>query len=185
MDDYIASTAVAGALALGERDGLVVVESARVLDSDSPTMEAWHTLQLKREALTEYLRPDSGTAPAARRAADGKALVDVCDTAMTLITKIADGGKSLLQDSALADDLHLDRFGGVLVIRGAGASSSQLLDDRPLMFQDAFSVVGTASIAFFLVNARAGSKVLTGGLAVGTTAAHGKIGSKIELSSDL
>ncbi len=65
--------------------------------------------------------------------------------------------------------------------RGAAASATQLVDDRPLRFADPLSIVSSATVSYLLIDHRNGSKVRAGGLPHGVAQIHGKIGDQLTL----
>ncbi len=183
LDDDLVMIAVAGALAGADAGGLVVAEKAHLNDSVAEPHTSWATLQAACRELDGHIRRlEDKPTPDTARIAEGKALLKNCEAALTAMITVPAGGKaSPLALAAMQDAIHSDRFGGVLVVKGGAASATQLVDDRPLRFGDALSIVSTATIAYLLIDHRNGGRVLSGGLAHGVAQAHGKIGSTLVL----
>jgi hypothetical protein len=74
-------------------------------------------------------------------------------------------------------------FTHVLLVKGAGGSTQQIVEDRPLLAKDQFSVVATASITYILLET-AGSAVLAAGNASGSAEAHGTVGKRFAITQD-
>lgn len=183
VDEDVAMIAAAGVLAGADAEGLVIVDRARLLDADGPAQQCWVNLQTACHQLFDLLRDEEAKEhPDADRLAEGKSLLKTCEAALTAMASVPEGARmSALARAASQEALHSNEFGGVLIVKGGAASSTQLVDDRPLRFGDPFSVVTTATICYLLIDHRNGSKLLGGGLVHGTAQIHGKIGSELTL----
>lgn len=184
LDDDIVVMAVAGALAGADAGATVVVDKARILADAGVVHQGWADLTEATQKLSEELKRLEQQLPAdAARIDEGKDLLIACKTALSLMTTVPEGGRlTPLASAALDEALHSDDFHRILIVKGGAASTTQLVDDRPLRMADPVNIVSTATIAYLLLAHRQGSKVERGGLATGSAQITGKIGSKLDFS---
>lgn len=177
VDDDAALMGVAGVLAASDPGALVLVDRTRLLGTDGPTMTAWSGLQAAADRLDASLAEWKDADPADPRLAEGANLSATCRTAIAALVAVPDkGSASPLALAALQDVLHSGEVRGLLVVRGGAASSTQLVDDRPLLSEDKWAAVATATISYLLVDLRHGSRVLAGGMLSGSAQARGELG---------
>ena len=109
-------------------------------------------------------------------------LISSIDEYLTFVVSAPEGRKrSPLAEASIRAQLHDDgenAFSHVLLVRGAGGSSSMLVDDKPLLFRDRYSVVASASVSIVAIESATGHGVRSW---LGTGSAHvrGKIGSSL------
>ena len=110
-------------------------------------------------------------------------LASTIEQFLSAIRLIPEGAhRSPLATAALRELLH-DRAGGTeafthaLLVKGQAGQSQQLLENRPLWFQDKFSTVVDVSVTFTLIDLPA-SNVVSAGTVTGTAKAYGKIGDE-------
>lgn len=180
IDDQIALMAVAGKLAGQDAQSVVVVDQARLVSNDSAAVRSWAELQTACEELAVELAEQADQHDKTW-AEDGASLVKSVRAALAAVVSTDGKEPSALAKAALQESLHSDAFGGILIIKGGAAAGTQLVNDRPLMFNDKISVVSTATIAYLLVNHREGCKVLRGGLVIGKAQLNGQIGTNLPL----
>ncbi len=181
VDDDIAMMAVAGALAGADKEGTVVVEKARLLGPDGDALRSWTELRTACQTLATTLQGASGE-DQKEWVAEGKELLKTCQAALDAVSTVAEGAKlSALAKASLQEALRSSQFHAVLIVKGSAASSTQLVEDRPLLFKDPLNVISTATISYLLIDPRKDSKVLAGGLAHGTAQITGTIGSKLSI----
>lgn len=179
-DDDAVLMCVAGVLARSDPGALVLADRTRLLGTDGPTMVAWRALNDAADGLDETLAQWKAADPADPRLVDGATLSTTCRTAIASLVAVPEKATgSALALSAQQDVLHSGRVRGLLVVKGGAASSTQLVDDRPLMYKDKYNVVSSASISYLLVDLTKGSRVLAGGMLTGSKQAHGEIGNEI------
>jgi Zn-dependent metalloprotease len=110
-------------------------------------------------------------------------LASTIDQFLSAIRLIPEGAhRSPLATSALRELLH-ENAGGkkafthALLVKGQAGQSQQLLENRPLWFQDKFSTVVDVSVTFTLIELPE-SNVVSAGTVTGTAKAYGKIGDE-------
>lgn len=108
------------------------------------------------------------------------------DAFVTRLTTIPSGAKrSPLAAAALREQLHAEKdpkFSQVLLIKAAAGSVAQLLNDRPLWFEDKFSMIGSVSLSYVLIDAST-SLVKAAGQASGSASISGSIGKDFSVTS--
>ena len=102
-------------------------------------------------------------AEAPRRGADGVEL----DVRLT-----ADGALAIHHDAEIP---------GVGLVKGAGGSTAQVVNDRPLWFKDKFTTIASAGLSWLLVDTATGA-VITGGSKVSTLEISGTIGTTVKVN---
>ena len=102
-------------------------------------------------------------AEARRRGADGVEL----DVRLT-----ADGALAIHHDAEIP---------GVGLVKGAGGSTAQVVNDRPLWFKDKFTTIASAGLSWLLVDTATGA-VITGGSKVSTLEISGTIGTTVKVN---
>jgi len=111
-------------------------------------------------------------------------LLSVIDSFSAALIAVPQGGKrSLLASAALREQLHgtvADEepeppgFDYVMLVKGASGSSQQVVDDRPLLFDDKFATVTSMSLTYMLIRTT-NSRVVAGGTVSTTAEIHGSI----------
>lgn len=168
-DGDVVMMAVAGALAASTKVTPVVVEKTRLLTGSGEVGESWNRFEQALLDLEEAIAEEKSAQAAGAEDVEGtrKAWLESATTTLTAgraaaaaLTAIPQGGSvSLLAQAALQEALHDHNLGGLLVLKAGAASATQLLDDRPLLFDDPLSVVSTATIAYLLISPTQDSKV--------------------------
>jgi chromosome segregation ATPase len=180
-DDMSAAASVAGALVKADPGALVRHDGFRTLSGGSRIYQALGSLRQKRRALAARVQlaaADEGTAKdeAAEQAGPVIAAIDQFVASVTAVAP--EGRRSALTSAALREGLHDGTVRHVLLVTASSSSSSQLVNDRPLMWKDAFCVVAAASVTYLLVQTSDG-RVVAGGTGSGTATLRGKINSQI------
>lgn len=180
VDDLSAAVSVAGALVRADASATVWHDGFRTLSGDSAIYKAFESLRDKRRMLA--LRPGedgNGAGQPDRRAGLSDSLATAIDQFAAGVTAVPPGAtRSMLTSAALREGLHEGAVGHVLLVKGSGSSSSQVVGDRPLWWKDTFSVIATASVTCLLVRADDG-RVVAGRTGSGTATLSGKIGEQI------
>jgi hypothetical protein len=127
---------------------------------------------------------------------DIRLLLDEVTAFLTSLYAVpADGGRSPIVTAALYERMHQppreegeatpdppEPFTHVLFVHGITASTQQVVDDRPLLFDDKMSVLGMVSIPWALIETQ-NSAVAAAGVAVGTAQLSGRIGKSFQVDS--
>ncbi len=121
-----------------------------------------------------------------------KALLDQIAKFLTAIMAApSESSRSALMTSALHERIYhpspghdgsAPAFTHILWIQALNSSTSQVVDDRPLLFEDKVSILGSVSISWVLIDTSYGA-VVSGGTANGTAQLSGTIGSKFTFSA--
>jgi len=189
IDDLAAAAAVAGHLLLGEPKPVLVHDDIRLVPP-GPVHEKLQALSGERQRLVAArLRLSDRKDDAATAAiAVIDATVAAIDAFLGAIHTVPSGAtRSPLTLAALHARLHAapgsqpPPFTHVLFVRGMGGSTQQAIDDRPLWFNDRFTVLGSAAVTYLLLEV-ATSAIVVGDTATGTAEVHGKIGDRITFS---
>lgn len=159
----------------------LAAEGAHVLLDDFRTLPRTPTalqaklvsLRAKRHQLQTLRQQKSG-----EEASGLTSLVGLIDAFLTRIS-IAEAGRSPLSEALRWACLHEgDKVAFVILVNARPGSTTQSVDDRPLMMADLFSTVTTMGVEWTLIDA--GSSLVKGGGATeGIMALHGKLGSGI------
>jgi len=190
-DADIVLMAVAGAIAPSEKVTPVVVEKTRLLTESGAVGTAWNEYEYALRRLEEAIAEEKTAQSESKQEGEDprKSWLESATTTLTAgraaasaLTALPEGGSlSLLAQASLQEVLHDEKLGGLLVLKAGTASATQLIDDRPLLFDDPLSVVSTATIAYLLISPTEESKVLAGGLAHGIAQLTGSIGSRLDV----
>ncbi len=111
-------------------------------------------------------------------------LVSGIDEFLVAIHATADWrARSLFVTAALYEQLHGGEapFTHVAYVSAATGSLDQVTDDKPLWFNDNFSVIATANITYMLIDTQ--GVVKSAGVKTGASKADGTIGSSLSVSS--
>lgn len=190
-DADIVLMAVAGAIAPSEKVTPVVVEKTRLLTVSGTVGTAWNEYEDSLRRLEEAIAEEKTAQAESKQEGEDsrKSWLESATTTLTAgraaasaLTALPEGGSlSLLAQASLQEVLRDEKLGGLLVLKAGAASATQLIDDRPLLFDDPLSVVSTATIAYLLISPTEESKVLAGGLAHGIAQLTGSIGSRLDV----
>jgi hypothetical protein len=112
-------------------------------------------------------------------------LVKGIDSFRTAIHTVPSGGaRSPVVTAALYEALHQEgtgRFAGVLFVKSGGGSIDQLIDDRKLR-KDRFDLLGSATIAYWLIDP-GNSLIVASGTAAGSTRLQGTVGGTLTVTN--
>ena len=198
-DQLAAAASIAGSLSSTRSSGIEVLhDTFRLLPPGDVVDNQLNQLKLCRQALVDL---DSGTnrssddskltaatpggvADAARR----KGLVSAIDAFLTAAFAVGGEGKRAPVVQAKARSiLHSgpdrDRqITHLLLVRAASGSTSQLVEDRPLLMHDKVSVVASSSVTYLLLECDT-NRVVAGGTESGLATINGTIGSAFEFGA--
>ena len=68
----------------------------------------------------------------------------------------------------------------MVLVKGVGGSTAQVVNDRPLWFKDKFTTIASAGLSWLMVDPATG-KVIAGGTKVSTLEITGTIGDTIKV----
>jgi hypothetical protein len=181
-NDLAAAASVAGALVKALPGAAVWYDGFRTLPSDGTIYRRLESLRDRRRGLAaSHPGKDHGAArpEQAARADAIDSLAAAIDRFLVSVTVVPPGARqSMLTHAVLREGLHSGEVGHVLLVQGGGGSSSELVQDRPLLWKDTFCVVTTSSVTYLLIRASDG-RVIDGGITSGTATLRGKIGDRI------
>jgi hypothetical protein len=80
----------------------------------------------------------------------------------------------------LRERLHDGSIPCVVLVKGVGGSTAQVVNDGPLWFKDKFTTIASAGLSWLLV-ATADGAVVAGGSKVSTLEVHGTIGETVKV----
>lgn len=185
-DDTVAMMAAAGALAASEGCRVVLDRARFVSTEPGPVRRAWNDLDRACRELETWTEDERAkVAPDVDRLAEGDALLETCRTASVALSEVPAGSSlSPLAAAELQEVLRSGEFEAILVVKGGAASATQLIEDRRFA-SDKVSILSTASIAYVLLDHRAGCRVAAAGLAHGSRTFSGTIGSAGTFASTL
>lgn len=187
-DDISAVIAVSGALA---NKGMTVMHDQFRVLVEGETHRSVERVWTSKQGLVQRKLELSG---AKDEESDHKLrvelisdLITAIDSYLTAISSASpDGERSALTNAVLRELLHdassTRRF--VLLVKGYGGSSTQLVNDKPFWFKDEFSIVASMGISYLLVDAGNGT-VAAGGSRSGTVTVTGKIGGDLEFKASV
>lgn len=166
---------------LADPGAVVVVDQTRLLVPGA-VARAWSDLDTGcTELAAELDDMEQADGPDQKRLAAGRQLLATCRVALAAVIDPRGGGPNLLTLATMQEALHGDEFDAVLIVKGAAASATQLVDDRPLRFADPLSIISSATVSYLVVDRRNGSQARSGGLAHGVAQVHAKIGDQLTL----
>jgi hypothetical protein len=182
-DDLRTAASVAGALLEVDPQATVVHDDFRMLPVGSlhAKLAEVRNSRWKLAELSVQLR-QGGPGPSSEavlRAGTVDSLVAAIDAFVASVSAVPQGGtRSALTSAVLCEGLHSGSFGHVLLVKGGSGSSTQVVDNRPLMLKDRFSVVATMTVSYLLVQTD-DSRVISAGTASGESTLSGKVGNRI------
>lgn len=122
------------------------------------------------------------SASSARLAIVESALKETEEFSKALHTVPEGATRSPLAEAALREQLHGgdSRFTHVLLVGSHGGSAVQTIEDKPLWFNDRYSLIGAVTISYMLLELPEGD-VVAAGHRNGTAAVRGKIGELFDI----
>jgi hypothetical protein len=188
VDSFSAAVAIAGALE-DNASTSVWLDDFRLVDG-ATVLKSAVDLDRLRARLSDKANDSQSPDP------DVKQLLDEVTGFLTsLYAAPPDNPRPPIVTAALYERLHQPeaqdnngsaepppRFSHVLCVQGITSSSQQVVDNRPLLFDDKLSVLGTISIPWVLIDT-GDSAVAAAGVAVGTSQLSGRIGESFQVES--
>jgi hypothetical protein len=202
VSDLSAAAAAIGALRVQD-DLRIVHDDIRLAADQGKVQTSLSAFRDKRDELTAKkleLEAQKAAAPTARpedkqRVAELQmrlGLVDsiaaAMDAFLASLAAIPQGAtRSRLTDAILRQQLHVgaaDRFTHVLLVKSQGGALHEAVDNRPLWFNDRFTILAAVSLTYLLI-ATDDSHALASGTVAGTATGHGTIGKSLSITNDV
>lgn len=183
QDAYVTMVAVAGALLTRKFPPSVLLDETRLLHGGTQVEQDFQALQLRCQdlAMQVSLFADDERDVAVAWSTKAKTTLEVVQGTITALTKVDE--KAVLSPlmTAASQELFADQsVKHIVVIKPAGASTVQLMSDRPLNMKDPIDIRTTAAIAFVHIDS-ASSRVQRAGVKTGESRISGYIGGKIDI----
>jgi hypothetical protein len=119
---------------------------------------------------------------------DGSALTLVgqvaaaIDAFLTSILSVPSGAtRSAYTSAILRERLHDESIARVVLVKGVGGSTAQVVDDRPFFFKDKVTTIASAGVSWLMITTIDGV-VVAGGSKVSTLQMNGTIGDVIHIN---
>jgi len=182
QDAYVTLLAVAGQIRSWDDPPPLLIDETRLLQGATQVEKKFAELELNCHDLSVSLAQSMGRTDETfvKWAKGSKATLDLAQAAMSALSTVVAGSSISPLMAAAQQAVFADQnVSHVVVIKPAGASTSQLVDDRPLTMKDPVHIVTTAAIAYATID-RATSHVIGAGVRTGESSLIGKIGSRFE-----
>lgn len=181
--DIQAVVGLAAALAQQQPPLRVLMDDFRTVDRTGPISDLLRKVNAGRLALagraaelTGSTRPEDSS-PLALTLQVASAI----DAFLTSILAVPDGAtRSAYTSAILHEGLHDGSIAGVVLVKGVGGSTAQVVNDKPLWFKDKFTTIASAGLSWLLIDTADGS-VVAGGSKVSTLEITGTIGETIKV----
>jgi hypothetical protein len=182
-DDLQAVIGVAAAMARQQPPLKVLMDDFRTVDRTGRISDLLDKVNAERLALAGRKAELTGSASPA----DGPSLALVSqvtsaiDAFLASILAVPGGAtRSAYTSAILRERLHDGSIDCVVLVKGVGGSTAQVVNDRPLWFKDKFTTIASAGLSWLLVAAADGA-VVAGGSKVSTLEITGTIGETIKV----
>ncbi len=145
-----------------------------------------HVSRLLRDLNTERIALETrkarlGPEDTATSASIGQVTAAI-DTFLSSVTAVPSGAtRSAYTTAILREQLHDGTIDHVILVKGVGGSTAQVVTDRPLWFKDKFTSIATAGLSWLMLSTVDGA-VIAGGSKVSTLEMKGTIGADITFS---
>jgi hypothetical protein len=182
-DDTQAVIGVAAALTQLEKPVQVLMDDFRTLDRGGPVSQLLASVNGQRLALTA--RKAELTSATSPEGTESLAMVGqvaaAIDAFLASILAVAAGAtRSAYTSAVLRERLHDGTIACVVLVKGVGGSTAQVVNDRPLWFKDKFTTIASAGLSWLMVDPVSGA-VIAGGTKVSTLEISGTIGESIRV----
>jgi hypothetical protein len=182
-DDTQAVIGVAAAMTQLEKPVQVLMDDFRTLDRNGPVSELLASVNSQRLALTA--RKAELTSTASPEGTESLAVVGQVAAAIdaflaSILAVPAGATRSAYTSAVLRERLHDGSIACVVLVKGVGGSTAQVVNDRPLWFKDKFTTIASAGLSWLMVDPASGA-VIAGGTKVSTLEISGTIGESIRV----
>lgn len=181
LDDTVVVMAVAGALIGLEPELRVLLDETRLIPEDTEINKEFVSLQAVATQLGTAIDGIEGREDDLAKVwlKEARLALQTAQETLRALTSVPEGAELSPLAAAMAQAVFVDpALGFVLVVRPAGASTIQLVSDRPLAMKDPVHVQADAAIAYALI-AVPDSHVTYAGIATGDASLVGRIGSTL------
>jgi hypothetical protein len=182
-DDTQATIGVAAAMAQLEPPVQVLMDDFRTVDTSGPISGLLASVSAQRLALAA--RKAELTNAASPGDSDSLAMVGEVGAAIdaflaSILAVPVGAARSAYTSAILRERLHDGSIACVVLVKGVGGSTAQVVNDRPLWFKDKFTTIASAGLSWLMVDP-ATAKVIAGGTKVSTLEITGTIGDTIKV----
>ena len=182
-DDLQAVIGVAAAMARQQPPLKVLMDDFRTVDRTGRISDLLDKVNAERLALAG--RKAELTGSASPEDSPSLALVSqvtsAIDAFLASILAVPGGAtRSAYTSAILRERLHDGSIDCVVLVKGVGGSTAQVVNDRPLWFKDKFTTIASAGLSWLLVAVDDGA-VIAGGSKVSTLEITGTIGETIKV----
>jgi hypothetical protein len=182
-DDIQAVMGVAAAMVQQQSPPKVLMDDFRTVDRTGPISDLLNQVSTERLALARRKAELTGsTSPAD---SSSLALIGQVSSAiesfLTAILAVPSGAtRSAYTSAILRERLHDGSVGVVVLVKGVGGSTAQVVNDRPLWFKDKFTTIASAGLSWLMIAPGDGA-VIAGGAKVSTLEVNGTIGAGVKV----
>ena len=111
----------------------------------------------------------------------GQPLASAIDAFLASILAVPGGAtRSAYTSAILRERLHDGSIACVVLVKGVGGSTAEVVNDKPLWFKDKFTTIASSGLSWLLIAAADGA-VVAGGSKVSTLEITGTIGDTIKV----
>lgn len=183
QDAFATVAAVAGAVTRGSRPPKVYLDETRVLRETTTVEVAHEGVQIKVLALRQSVAATAGRDDEAAVSwrATAVAALEVVDAALQALSATSpEAPLSPLMVAAAQELLADEKVGYAVVVKPAGAASTQLVNDRPLWSKDTVHIRASASISYVTIDLKT-SAVVRAGVETAHVELTGRVGARFEV----
>jgi hypothetical protein len=182
-DDLQAVIGVAAAMTQQQPPLKVLMDDFRIIDRTGRISDLLDRVNAERLALASRKADLTGSASPedSRSLALVSQVASAIDAFLASILAVPGGAtRSAYTSAILRERLHDGSIDCVVLVKGVGGSSAQVVNDKPLWFKDKFTTIASAGLSWLLV-AVADGAVIAGGSKVSTLEVTGTIGDTIKV----
>lgn len=182
-DDLQAVIGVAAAMTQQQPPLKVLMDDFRIIDRTGRISDLLDRVNAERLALASRKADLTGSVSPedSRSLALVSQVASAIDAFLASILAVPGGAtRSAYTSAILRERLHDGSIDCVVLVKGVGGSSAQVVNDKPLWFKDKFTTIASAGLSWLLV-AVADGAVIAGGSKVSTLEVTGTIGDTIKV----
>ena len=182
-DDLQAVIGVAAAMTQQQPPLKVLMDDFRIIDRTGRISDLLNRVNAERLALASRKADLTGSVSPedSRSLALVSQVASAIDAFLASILAVPGGAtRSAYTSAILRERLHDGSIDCVVLVKGVGGSSAQVVNDKPLWFKDKFTTIASAGLSWLLV-AVADGAVIAGGSKVSTLEVTGTIGDTIKV----
>ena len=182
-DDTQAAIAVAAGMAQHETPLKVLMDDFRTVNRTGGIGNLLDEVNAQRLILAgrKAELTNSGPEDSSTLALVGQVAAAI-DAFLASILAVPTGAtRSAYTSAILRERLHDGSIPCVVLIKGVGGSTAQVVNDKPFWFKDTFTTIASAGLSWLLIAAADGG-VVAGGTKVSTLQMNGTVGSTVTAS---